>query len=176
VIRTLFLAASCAFLAHPQDAPKPIDPAKKAAIAHLLVSMHATDLMNQQMQMMAPSVIKLLKANPDFAPEFADEFGRRFVSQVTTDAVVQIVTQGYADHFSMEEIKDLTAFYDSPAGKKLVELQPSIVADVVKKSQEYGQKLGMKITQDILKEHPEYYKRHTSQGAAVPPPPPPPPL
>ena len=141
---------------------------------HLLSSMHATDLMNQQMQLTAPNVIKMLKANPDLAPEFADEFGRRFVSQVTTDAIAEIVTQGYADHFSMEEIKDLTAFYDSPAGKKLVEVQPAILGDVARKSQEYGQKLGAKIAQDIIKEHPEYYKRHTSDVPAPPPPPPPP--
>ena len=167
MIRVLLLALSCAFLALGQDAPKPIDPAKKAAISHLLTSMHANDLMNQQMKLMAPSIVTMLKSNPNLTPEFADEFGRRFVSQMNVDAVSDIITQGYADHFSLEEIKDLGAFYDSPAGKKLVEVQPLIMADVAKKAQAYGEKLGMKIAQDIAKDHPEFIKNNS--GGANPP-------
>lgn len=171
MLRALFFALSCASLACAQDAPKPIEPAKKAAIVHLLASMHATDLMNREMKMIGPSLVKLLKENRDFTPEFADEFGRRFLSQLATDTVTEMVTQGYADHFSMQEIKDLTVFYDSPAGKKLVELQPAIMADVVKKSQEYGRSLGIKITQEILTEHPEYRKSDAGTAPAAPPPP-----
>lgn len=117
------------------------------------------------MQLMTPGIVNMLKSNPNLTSQFAEEFGKRFLAEMSFDKISQIFEQGYADHFSLAEIKSLCAFYDSPAGKKLVEVQPVIMADVSKNAQAYGQELGMKIGQDIAKEHPEYVKA----GAATTP-------
>lgn len=165
MIRALCLAVISVALSFAQDAPKSIDPEKKAAIIHLLTSMHTTQLMRSQMEMMLPNLIKLMKGNPNISEQFADEFGRRFLAELSNDDLAAIVVQSYADQFSTEEIKSLIVFYDSPIGKKLVEVQPKLLADLGPKMQKYGENLGRTTAEKVLKEHPEYIKNNGGAGA-----------
>jgi uncharacterized protein len=47
----------------------------------------------------------------------------------------------YAESFSEQELKDVLAFYKSPAGKKLLEQQPKIVDTSLKYAQDWANKL-----------------------------------
>jgi len=51
------------------------------------------------------------------------------------------VTQIYASHFSEQELKDILAFYTSPAGKKLLAEQPKVVDESLKFAQEWSASL-----------------------------------
>jgi len=112
-----------------------------------------------------PNLIKLMKGNPNISEKFADAFGDRFLADLSNDDLAAIVVQSYADQFSTDEIKSLLAFYDSPIGKKLVEVQPKLLAELGPKLQKYGENLGRTTAEKVLKEHPEYIKNNGGAGA-----------
>ena len=51
------------------------------------------------------------------------------------------VTEIYASHFTEQELKDILAFYNSPAGKKLLAEQPKVVDSSLKYAQEWAASL-----------------------------------
>lgn len=51
------------------------------------------------------------------------------------------VTQIYASHFTEPELKEILAFYTSPAGKKLLAEQPKVVDESLKFAQEWSASL-----------------------------------
>ncbi len=67
------------------------------------------------------------KMRKDLAPRF--------------DELVNEVTRIYAIHFTEQELKDVLAFYKSPAGKKLVVEQPKIVDASLKFAQNWANAL-----------------------------------
>jgi uncharacterized protein len=68
-----------------------------------------------------------LKLRTDLAPRLAE----------LSDEVAKF----YAADFSEQELKDILAFYQTPAGKKLLERQPQIVDHSMKFAQEWANKL-----------------------------------
>ena len=67
---------------------------------------------------------------PARAVEIIDEVTTSFISKFmnspqTMDAIVQL----YAKHFTHEEIKTITAFYETPTGKKVVSAMPELTAE-----------------------------------------------
>ena len=67
------------------------------------------------------------KLRSDLAPRF--------------DELVNDVARNYAIHFTEQELKDLLAFYKSPAGKKLISEQSKVVEASMKFAQDWANKL-----------------------------------
>ncbi len=57
------------------------------------------------------------------------------------DDVLNQFARVYALRFSMDELKQLNAFYETPVGQKLAGLQPTIDQDIVKLYQLYEQNM-----------------------------------
>nr|WP_229503064.1 DUF2059 domain-containing protein [Pseudoduganella guangdongensis] len=51
----------------------------------------------------------------------------------------------YARHFSAEDVKALTAFYRSPAGKKALQVMPQLMADSAQVAQKLTQERAKRI-------------------------------
>jgi hypothetical protein len=151
-------------LAQQPAASPAIDPALKAEVGRLLVTLHINDLMQQQMKATMPSVITMLKSNPNVTPQFADEFGKRFQAEILKSSdLTDMVVQAYASRFTLAEIKDLEAFYNTPTGKKMVDAQPQLMADIQQKAAAFGQSLALRISSEIVKDHPDYVKKEGAQ-------------
>lgn len=109
----------------------------------------------------AAEITKLTGANELFAPLIPGviEQARLFFVQqdptMTNDAtevanqlrkdyeprlqeVYSKVVEIYASHFTEQELKDILAFYSSPAGKKLLVEQPKVVDESLKFAQEWS--------------------------------------
>jgi uncharacterized protein len=69
-----------------------------------------------------------------------------------TDEVARL----YATNFSEQELKDILAFYKSPAGQKLLAQQPKVVDDSMKFAQDWANKLSDQV---IAKMRDELKKR-----------------
>jgi uncharacterized protein len=78
------------------------------------------------------------KMRTDLAPRFA---------QVTDE-----VAREYATHFTEQELKDILAFYQTPAGKKLLENQPQVVNESMKFAQDWANKLSTEVTAQMREE------------------------
>jgi hypothetical protein len=72
------------------------------------------------------------KMRNDLKPRFAE--------------VTDEVARQYAEHFSEQELKDILAFYQSPAGKKLLIEQPKVVNGSMQFAQDWANKLSTEVT------------------------------
>jgi uncharacterized protein len=146
------LAASPLKAQSPSPASAPAE--NLAAARELVQTMKATD----QFKALLPTIFEGLK--PAFVqgrPEMAKEY----------DAIMPIIINGatqrlnafgdmlaniYAQNFSVDELHDLTAFYRSPTGQKLIERQPAIARASMVAGQQFGQTLVADLKEQITEE------------------------
>jgi hypothetical protein len=83
-----------------------------------------------------------IKMRNDLAPRFVE----------LTDEVAKL----YATNFTDQELKTILAFYQSPAGKKLLEQQPKVVDASMRFAQDWANKLSDEV---IVKMRDELKKR-----------------
>lgn len=79
-----------------------------------------------------------IKIRNDLAPRF--------------DELVNDVARNYAIHFTEQELKDVLAFYKSPAGKKLISEQPKVVDASMKFAQDWANKLSDQVIAQMREE------------------------
>jgi hypothetical protein len=82
----------------------------------------------------------------DIAAKLRTELAPRF-SEVTDE-----VAREYATHFTEQELKDILAFYQTPAGKKLLQEQPQVVNESMKFAQDWANKLSTEVTAKMREE------------------------
>ncbi len=105
-----------------------IDPAKEAAIRHLM-DITETSKMGDGMAAYLTNQVHtgVARALPqDQLPKFMDTFTQKFKAGVPPTAVNDAIVGIYAKHFSLEEIQALIKFYESPVGVRVVKEMPEI--------------------------------------------------
>jgi hypothetical protein len=119
-----------------------VDPEKLEAIERLLEVSGEADLMKQGMLAMIDQMRPALAELPQ---EFFDEFKKA----VLGDDLVTMVIPVYDRHFTLEEIEELTYFYESPIGVKLVKKQPLIQQDGMGVGQRWGEQKAAEIMETL---------------------------
>src|SRR6266404_4844615 len=108
------------------SAAAPADPAKQAAIKDLLDAMSENkSLTDKQKQASVPTLQK------NTVPKLVDSAGQVFATDSFRQDAMQAQYDTYAKYYSTQEIKDLTAFYKSPTGRKFIQVQDQVGRDVV---------------------------------------------
>jgi hypothetical protein len=133
---TLGLAAFCfcsSALAQEADAPPP-DPAKMAVATRILEETHALDNMNSTLDAMIAPLIRNIKQQSPAIPDeqlkvisdmLAEELRKKFPQIMALNAQI------YASHFTLDELNAIEAFYQTPAGQKIVGETPKIMKEVL---------------------------------------------
>lgn len=109
------------------------------------------------------------KLCPKCDPAFFDELVKRMIARVKVDDFLDVAARGYEKHFTNKELTELVDFVNakkigkpvplSPAlQKKVIDLQPVLMGEIVGGCTEIGARLGGQIGAEIQKEHPEYLK------------------
>src|SRR5580704_11371075 len=130
-------------------AAEKLDPAKEAAIRHLLeitgetkegqnINAGMTDRVKEVMTRALPA---------DQLPKFMDTFSQKFTASAPPSAVTDAVVKIYAQHFSLEDIQGVTKFYESSLGQRMVKEMP----DVARESQSVGMQMDQKVVIDVLR-------------------------
>ena len=149
-----WLVAAMALAMSQVFAQAPVDAEKAAAIKELMVAMNYKEMMSQMTaamsnsmpQMMDQMMDGILKSDPKATAEKKAEV-RKLMQGAQTNAmkemfamyndpqVVQemedIMSRAYAKHFTTAEIRDTTAFYSSPTGKKTLVAMPAVMRDMM---------------------------------------------
>jgi hypothetical protein len=135
--------------AFAQTAATP-DPATVAAVKQMLVAMHARESVEaavRQVQQDAPSKMRHARATSiERDPALSDKQKadalvklddslRQLRAQLHTvldspalvDDMVALMVPLYASTYTVDEIRQLTAFYDSPLGQKMVAKSPELM-------------------------------------------------
>ena len=111
----------------------PPDTAKVRLIRKLVATAHLTD---QALQVIEQAIPAQRVANPRIPAEFWD----RFLTQARVrrgeleDAYVAL----YDRNFTTAELRGMIAFYESPIGKRFLEVQPVLMREGMVMGQEWG--------------------------------------
>ena len=134
--------------------PQALDLSRKIAA---LTNAQATG--DQVLSLIMPQLTELVvRANPGKESE-----ARTIMDQKVAPAMremlpemVEMTAQIYARHFTVEELTQLTEFYGTPLGQKLIQTQPALVAEAGQAGQQWAIKVMQKVLQDLA---PEFQQR-----------------
>jgi len=105
----------------------------------------AEDLLNyvnteKQLQTAIDQTVDMqVKANPQIAPK-AGVMKKFFVKYMSWDSLKDDIVKIYTDAFTEDELKQVTAFYKTPVGKKMIEKMPELMGK--------GMQLGLRRVQE----------------------------
>ncbi len=145
----------------PQDAKSPasekVDPAKDAAIRHLMEITQTSKL--------GDSIATYLKGQvhdgvshaigPEKVDAFMGTFNQRFAATAPEASVTEAMVPIYAKAFTMEDIQGLIQFYESPLGQRVVKTLPEVVQQSQATGVQIEQTSALKVLREMTEEYPE---------------------
>jgi uncharacterized protein len=159
-MRTRFMIAGFIALCLIGRGPAAAQPAAAptqdalAAARELVQVARAAD----QLKLILPSIIQALKpavvqGRPQiekdfdaFAPALLDNMSARLPE--FTEQIVLI----YAHNFTPEEMREMTTFYRSPVGQRLLEKLPAVTQESMRVGQAWGQRIGAEVQNRMIEE------------------------
>jgi len=78
-------------------------------------------------------------------PQVPAEFWSELRRSVSGAEMIDLVIPVYDKYLSHEEVRAIVAFYESPAGRRLAEVQPQIMQDSMVVGQEWGRRAAEQI-------------------------------
>ncbi|HEX3983355.1 MAG TPA: DUF2059 domain-containing protein, partial [Acidisoma sp.] len=105
--------------AAPPSLSEKVDPAKEAAIRHLMDITETSKLGDNINAFLTDRIRTIMSRNmtPDKLPKFMDSFTQKFSAASPSSAVADAVVPIYARAFTMEDIQEMTKFYESSVGQ-----------------------------------------------------------
>lgn len=101
------------------------------------------------MGQMETQMIGSLKAQMPQVPEL---FWTKFQQKMNTRELVEKIIPIYDKYYSTEDIKAVNAFYETPAGQKLLSTLPQVMQEAMKVGQEWGEKIGRQAAEEAQQE------------------------
>ncbi len=126
-------------------------PESLAAARELVAVMKATD----QFKALLPIVLQGIKpAVVQGRPNVEKDFDTILPvildgARQRVDRLADILADIYARNFSVDEIHDLIAFYQTPTGQKLLQRQPVVARESMAAGQQWGRQLVDELRQQI---------------------------
>ena len=155
-VMMLALAAACAVIAPAtaQKAPAPeaapastVDPARIAAAKDLLTVMGSTNQFKTAIETMTQGMSAMVKQKqPGKAKEIDEVFAsmkQKFLAR--SNEAIDMVAPLWAEKFTVEELGQIAAFFKSPIGAKLIEVQPEVMRRSMQMGMAWGQKIGKEV-------------------------------
>lgn len=121
-----------------------IEPAKLAAIQQLMEVTGSARMGVQFSQLMTQQMFMSIKAaKPDMPPRTFEiikaESDRFFAEKISEPGgLMEQIYPIYDHHFTLDELRAMLAFYDTPVGKKMVSSLPLIVTEAAQLGQRWG--------------------------------------
>jgi hypothetical protein len=141
--------------------PPKINPAKEADIRRLLditgASALATQTMDQMEKDMRPLIANALPAG-DYREKLLDLFFEKFRSKRDPADLINLVVPVYDKYLSDDDIKGLIQLYQTPIGRKVIEVLPKVAAESQAAGAKWGEQLGRECMAEVLAEHPDLVK------------------
>lgn len=129
--------------AHAQSAGGEVDSAKQAIIHRLLTLQRADSLMVS----MAERSLAAQAATPGIPEGYLDAFIAKMRENVGSflDRLVPL----YDSLYSMDDLRGMQAFYESPVGQRFLATQPRLVESTMLLGQQWGLELAGQVLVDL---------------------------
>jgi uncharacterized protein len=141
------LARPASGLSQSSRAGSGTDSAKIVLIRQVIAATRAAD---QAVLAMETGLPAQRASNPRIPAVFWDRFAER--ARTRRSDFVELLVPIYDQRFSTGELRDLLAFYQSPLGLRLLDVQPDLTRDSMLAGQQWGMRLGAEIGQELAAE------------------------
>ena len=132
------------------------DDASRLKLAHEVVEVaHAGDHMKALMPTFLGQMKGMLKAQGTVDDKEAETFLARFQTRFDDGipAFVNLVAEVYAREFSEDDLRNLLAFYRTPAGQHMLDKQVPIAQGMAQVGARWGQSVAADVVAELKKEH-----------------------
>ena len=82
---------------------------------------------------------QMLPALKKMIPDAPEKFWADVMAEFNADQIVELIIPVYQKHLTEQDVKEINAFYNSAAGKKLISVQPAIMQESMVLGQQWGQ-------------------------------------
>jgi hypothetical protein len=153
--RRVFIAMLfCAALSQPALAQQRASPEALSAARELIETTGASAQFDQALPLLTgPLMQAFTTLAPDRAGEIRElmaEMVKRFSSRKSE--LIEQIAVIYAESMSIEDMRGVTAFYQSEVGRRMVAAQPEIMRQSMFAGQTWGQRIGAEIDAEMRRE------------------------
>ncbi|MGE5112514.1 MAG: DUF2059 domain-containing protein [Acidobacteriaceae bacterium] len=143
-VAVLFIVVLMCTTVFAQSSAPALD-AKRQKIVELIKMTGTPDVMVDAIRQQ----IHMAKKTLPLPPKAQDDFESEFLNEIKVDELVELVVPAYEKYYTEQEIDQLTAFYKSPLGKKMVASLPTMMQEVSRAGGELGAQIGARVGQKI---------------------------
>jgi len=140
LITALIVICSYVSVAHAE-----VNPEKRKEIEKMLRLTGMEKLVTQMKGQMIANVRK-------GAPGVSDEFWNRFEQKMDMHELVEKIIPIYDKYYTIDDLKAINGFYESPAGQKILATLPQIMQESMKVGQEWGERIGREAASEAEQE------------------------
>lgn len=141
----------------PKRTPEQIDPAKKAAIKHLM-DLTETSRLGESISTAISSQVRSVVGHSmpqDRLEKFMASFDQKFQAHASEDGIEKLIIPIYAEHFSTEDIQQLVQFYESPLGQRVIKTLPEVAQQSQNAGMEFEREAALTTLHEMSDEYPE---------------------
>lgn len=121
------------------------DPETREAVTALLEEMGAVQSVVAGIKSGIPNA---QASSPELPDEFWDKFTKAILAE--EDGLVDALAPVYAERFTLEEIRELTEFYKSPIGQRLVKEQPMMLTESYEIGAAWGEAVALQVATKMM--------------------------
>ena len=143
--------------AAPPSLAGKVDPAEDAAIRHLMDVTETSKLGDNINSFLTDRIRTIMTHNlsADKLPKFMDSFSQKFSAASPSSAVTDAMVPIYARAFTMDDIQQITKFYESPVGQKMVKKMPVVNEEAQNTGVQIEQNAAMSVLDGMQDDYPE---------------------
>ena len=124
---------------------------KRADIERLMKVTKAAEMGAQMGDLMAQQIVQLSGADTPEAVARCREFAATAVREMLAQkGLMKELVPVYEKHFSHEEIREMIAFYETPLGKKSIEVMPEVMADSMQIGQRWAARVMPEVREKVI--------------------------
>jgi hypothetical protein len=141
----------------PIPAAEKVDPAKDAAIRHLMEVTDMSKLGDHLSSAITLNVRNVMSRTlpADRLQKFMEAFAQKFNAQSPSSKAMDAVIPIYAQNFSIEDLQGLIQFYESPLGQRLVKVMPQVHKESDSVSEKIEEKEAIGVLRTMAVDYPE---------------------
>ncbi|MGB6200660.1 MAG: TonB family protein [Candidatus Acidiferrales bacterium] len=142
----------------PAEASPTVDPQEKVDIVHLFDVMHVQDLQAAAVSTLLNNMRPALLASFPLTPnrnKILDAYFQKVIALTKTGDFLDDEIAVYAEYLSDDDIKALTAFYETPAGQHYNAVTSKIFSESARVGQQNATKNLPRIFRELCDEYPE---------------------
>jgi len=91
-------------------------------------------------------------------PEVPADYWQTFKKNADVHGFIEEVAPLYDKYYTLEDLKAVNAFYETPSGQKILKTMPQLMQESMKLGQEWGARVGRKAAEELQERQREKEK------------------